>query len=42
MYMVKGGKEIMDSIGCCTAKGVTKCELIDAINKAYQVDVIFC
>lgn len=39
--MVKGEKEIMDYIGCCAAKGVTKRELIDAINKAYPDDVIF-
>ena len=39
MYMVKGGKEIMDSIGCFTTRRVTKRELIDAINKAYPDDV---
>lgn len=39
--MVKGGKEIMDSIGCFTTKRVTKRELIDAINRAYPDSAIY-
>lgn len=39
MFMVKGGKEIMDSIECFTTRRVTKRELIDAINRAYPDDV---
>lgn len=30
----------MDSIGCFTTRRLTKCELIDAINRAYPDDVI--
>lgn len=38
--MVKG-EEIMGYIGCFTTKGLTKSELIEAINRAYPDDVIF-